>query len=116
MTGNINEQMRKGIDDSKLVIVFITQRYIDKVAGRGPDGKKDNCYLEFTYAARKKGSDNLIAVVMEDKCSNQKEWDGDVSFILGGNLYYSFNNDSDLKQCAQNVARVMRERMKQIGK
>eukprot|EP00551_Chaetoceros_affinis_P006372 CAMPEP_0203683248 /NCGR_PEP_ID=MMETSP0090-20130426/47422_1 /ASSEMBLY_ACC=CAM_ASM_001088 /TAXON_ID=426623 /ORGANISM="Chaetoceros affinis, Strain CCMP159" /LENGTH=288 /DNA_ID=CAMNT_0050552383 /DNA_START=680 /DNA_END=1547 /DNA_ORIENTATION=- len=113
MTGNIMEQMSNGIDQSKLVIVFITQSYINKVAGRGPKGKKDNCYLEFTYAAMKK---DLIAVVMEESCSDPSKWDGPVGLNLCGNLYYSFNNDSDLNQCAQKVADVMRERMKQMGK
>jgi len=113
MTGNIMEQMSNGIDQSKLVIVFITQSYINKVAGRGPKGKKDNCYLEFTYAAMKK---DLIAVVMEESCSDPSKWDGPVGFYLGEHLYYSFKNNSDLNQCVQEVAHVMREKMKQMGK
>ena len=43
MRGNINEQMANGIDSSKIVIVFVTQRYLKKVAGEGDLGGDDNC-------------------------------------------------------------------------
>ena len=42
MRGNINEQMAQGIDRSQAVIVFITKRYIGKVAGHGEKGDDDN--------------------------------------------------------------------------
>ncbi len=59
--------MCDGIDISRCVIEFVTLKYIDKVARRGPDGdRRDNCLLEFHYAANRKGSSKLIAVVMED--------------------------------------------------
>eukprot|EP00299_Pterocystis_sp_00344_P008628 c3349_g1_i1.p1 GENE.c3349_g1_i1~~c3349_g1_i1.p1 ORF type:complete len:182 (+),score=45.31 c3349_g1_i1:56-601(+) len=46
MTGNIRRQMQRGIDESVVVVVFITQRYINKVEnGEG----KDNCELELDY-------------------------------------------------------------------
>ncbi len=71
MTGNIVRQMSTGIHQSKVVIVFITQRYINKVAGQGAARDNDNCLLEFDYARRKKGSSKMIAVVMEEGCSDQ---------------------------------------------
>ena len=36
-------QMCDGIDDSATVIVFVTQNYLRKVAGKGPKGGDDNC-------------------------------------------------------------------------
>jgi len=111
MTGNIVQQMCDGIDDSKLVIVFITQSYIDKVAGRSTKGTHDNCLLEFRYAARKKGTSNLIAVAMEEACTDAANWDGPVSFYLGGELYYSFKHNSELKRCAREVAAEIRLRL-----
>lgn len=114
MTGNIVHQMCDGIDNSKLVIVFVTRAYIDKVAGRGPNGFSDNCLLEFQYAARKKGSPKMIAVLMEGDCSDASQWDGPVGMHLGGTLYYSFKNDSDLKRCAEEVATEIRSRLGEL--
>ena len=39
MKGDIQKLMGDGIDGSSVIVVFITQRYIDKVAGKGE--KKD---------------------------------------------------------------------------
>ena len=57
--------MCQGIDDSCLVIIFITKRYIDKVAG-GND--QDNCKKEFNYAKQKRGAGRMLTVVMEPRC------------------------------------------------
>merc|ERR1712038_1619450 len=76
MSGNVDQQMMDGIDNSKLVVVFITQRYLEKVSGRTPKGDKDNCFKEFRHAANTKGTSKLIAVVMEESCSDSSEWDG----------------------------------------
>ncbi len=87
MTGNIVKQMCDGIDKSRYVIVFVTQNYIDKINGKGPKGDRDNCHLEFNYAARKKGASKMIAVVMEDACSDSSDWDGPVGMCLGGGSF-----------------------------
>ena len=110
MTGDIHQQMCDGIDQSSLIIVFVTQAYIDKVAGRGLRGDKDNCRLEFNYAARKKGANKLIAVVMEDACSDPDQWDGPVGMHLGGQLYFSCTKDSDMEQCVELVFEDMAKR------
>ena len=114
MTGNIVKQMSDGIDNSRFVIVFVTQKYIDKVACRGPNGDRDNCHLEFHYAANRKGSSKMIAVVMEDACSDSKHWDGPVGMYLGGQLYFSYKNDSELQTCAEMVYKEIQTRRGQI--
>eukprot|EP00966_Prymnesium_polylepis_P110592 2558207-Prymnesium_polylepis.1 len=43
MKGNINAQMTKGIDSAAAVVVFVTARYVTKVAGEGTAGEDDNC-------------------------------------------------------------------------
>ena len=103
--------MSSGIDQSKLVIVFITKTYIDKAVGRGYKKDNYNCYLEFNYAASRKGGSKLIAVVMEDSCTDTSEWDGVVGMHLGTHLYYSFTKDSKLDKCVREVAEEMRKRM-----
>ena len=43
MQGDINLQMTDGIDNSAVVVAFITTRYVTKVNGKGPRGADDNC-------------------------------------------------------------------------
>jgi hypothetical protein len=50
MQGDINSKMTQGIDDSAVIVVFITNQYIRKVAGDGAAGADDNCKMEFDYA------------------------------------------------------------------
>ena len=52
MQGNINKQMTSGIDNSAVVVVFITSRYIAKVNGDGPNGEDDNCAPHLTSTQR----------------------------------------------------------------
>ena len=47
MAGDVKEKMTDGIDTTCCVIVFVTQNYMDKVAGKGPKGMDDNCLYEF---------------------------------------------------------------------
>ena len=111
MTGDIMQQMCDGIDGSKFVIVFVTRSYIDKVNGKGPKGDKDNCLLEFRHAARRKGSSKLIAVVMEDVCSDSSEWEGPVGMNLGGHLFFSYTNDTKLQDCVKKVSEEITRRI-----
>ena len=43
MRGDVVGQMTEGIDNSSLVLVFVTRNYIRKVEGRGHKGQNDNC-------------------------------------------------------------------------
>jgi hypothetical protein len=95
MTGAIVDQMIKGIDESDLVIVFITKKYADKVASGNP---KDNCKKEFDYTSRVKGANKMIPVPMEPCMGNPGAWVGPVQMELGGMLYEaSFPTDDDVK-------------------
>ena len=42
LTGDINQQMARGIDHARVVVVCITKRYLSKVDGRGSLGDDDN--------------------------------------------------------------------------
>lgn len=53
----MDTKMCEGIDNSKCVVVFITQRYMAKVTG--PD-QSDNCQKEFKYATLKKSSALMV--------------------------------------------------------
>eukprot|EP00966_Prymnesium_polylepis_P125111 2893326-Prymnesium_polylepis.1 len=50
MHGDINSKMTSGIEDSSVVIVFITSEYLKKAAGEGAAGADDSCKTEFDFA------------------------------------------------------------------
>jgi len=54
MRGDIVNQMKDGIDASLTTIVFITEMYIIKVAGKVRCGMMDNCEVEFDYDVQRK--------------------------------------------------------------
>ena len=53
MEGNINLALADGIDASATVVIFITERYVMKVAGKGPNGNDDNCKKELMTVLRR---------------------------------------------------------------
>ena len=53
--------MCRGIDQSALVGVAITKRYVEKVYG---ENANDNCKIEFNYAKGKKSADGMLAIPM----------------------------------------------------
>ena len=83
MKGFILDQMTQGIDCSHVVVAFVTQTYINKVAS---GNHKDNCKREFTYAANQK-SNTFIGVAMEPSTLDASAWRGPVGAVLGGKLY-----------------------------
>jgi hypothetical protein len=106
--------MASGIDNAQCVVCFITKRYVDKVGGPNPE---DNCQLEFNYAARRKGANKIIAVVMESRMHDASSWVGEVGLVLGGRLYAdmsgNFADSAYLNTCLDDLyARII----KVIGK
>ena len=74
MRGDIVHQMTEGIEDSSVLVVFITENYIMKVAGKGPNGANDNCKVEFDYGVRRLGASMILPVVMEPICRDTRKW------------------------------------------
>ena len=66
MTGDIVDKMCDGIDNTRLVLVFVTQRYAKRVQS-GQDN--DKCKLEFKYAMRQKAG-NMVPIIMEERMRN----------------------------------------------
>ncbi|KAF0693937.1 Aste57867_15157 [Aphanomyces stellatus] len=97
MEGNVKQQMIHGIDYARVIVVFVTQRYIDKVGGSNAE---DNCQLEFNYAARRKTASKMIPVLIDPSPSlkNPATWTGEVGFVLGGHLYLDLSNAFDDEQ------------------
>jgi hypothetical protein len=61
MEGDIYQRMVEGIESSRLTLIFVTEAYLYKIAGKGGAGDKDNCLFEFDYAVRSKGRSKMLA-------------------------------------------------------
>jgi hypothetical protein len=64
MTGDIADQMVSGIDNALVILVFVTQQYMEKVNGLNAN---DSCRKEFRYAVQKRSSTKMIPVGMESR-------------------------------------------------
>jgi len=86
MIGHIDSIMAEGIDDSDILLIFITKVYVEKVASKG----HDNCKAEFTYATNRKK--RMISIVMEPYVKDPGEWTGPVGLRLSGDLYVDMSD------------------------
>ena len=94
MTGNIDEKIAQGIDQTEGVIVFITRNYHQKVNGTDD---KDNCKKEFMYASRTKAKSKMIPIVMEESMCSTSKWNGLVGYHLGGEMFVDMSGDLEDK-------------------
>ena len=105
MEGFIVDQMTAGIDQSHVIVAFLTQTYIEKVGG---NRHNDNCKLEFNYALNRK-SNVMVGVPMEPRTLDPSKWSGPVGAALGGKLYeanFAFDidkNESEFDKQVQNL-------------
>ena len=102
MEGNICEAMAKGIDNSKKVIVFVTEEYIKKANGEAEKGTKDNVYREFNYISNHVKLHNIITVVMEESARDIDKWRGTFGINLSGQLYIDFSKEG-LSRCSTDI-------------
>ena len=93
MEGDIRYKMTEGIENSKVVVVFITERYISKVSGSDP---RDNCNFEFWHAFDLLGVDRMIPVVMEGRMRDPTKWKGKGGGALRSKLYVDLVDDGDI--------------------
>ena len=112
MTGGIVDKMCKGIEKTKVVIVFITKRYLEKVNG---ENAGDNCKLEFNYASRQKTSSKMVPVVMEKCMRNPNSWTGSVGMHLGRELYVDMSGNLDNRTYLSEQMEVMQRELQSKG-
>ena len=100
-----------GIEQSACVVVFITQSYLLKASGDGPNGLDDNVKFEFDHALRRRGVRRMVSAVMEPSCSNPREWRGVVNGKLGGLLYANLTADASEQpeRWAEGIAQLERD-------
>ena len=111
MKDAIQQQMCDGIDSARVVIVCVTDLYIDKVAGKGLAGANDNCLFEFRYACDKKAG-KMIPIVMDEACKTSSAWHGPVGGSLGGTLYYPCWEDATFEEDMQLLYKAIIQKIK----
>ena len=104
MKGEVVEQMIRGIDNSQLVIVFVTKRYNDKI---NSSNANDNCKKEFNYAIRTKSASKIIPVVMEPRMIDHKAWTGLLNMELAGKLHIDSTSDDDIDAVVNHIIKEM---------
>ena len=112
MKGDLFKQMSQGIENTQSVIVFITQKYIDKVDG---DNAGDNCKNEFNYAAIKKTSSNMVAVLMEREMRDTRKWTGPVGLHLSTKMYIDMSGDLKKKTYLSQQMNLLKEELQFMG-
>ena len=105
--GNIDSSMMDGINNSECVIIFVTEKYIDKINNgcNSMEYRTDNCYKEFNYANITKKK--LIPILMEP-IPKLLEKKGLFNFYLGNHLYIDFSKDLNKKFLEKNMKRMVR--------
>jgi GTP1/Obg family GTP-binding protein len=84
MTGDVVDKMVSGIDNASVIILLVTQRYMNKVNGSDAN---DNCREECKYATQRKSSTKMISVVMEPRMKDIRgNWSGLIKMELGNIL------------------------------
>ncbi len=91
MQGDILDCMTRGIKCSAIVLICVTRRYAEKVAGEADN----NCKLEFNFAYRKRTSVFMLFVVMEESMTDTSNWGDRLLAVLGFHLYHKLTSDVD---------------------
>ena len=89
ITGDIDDEMVRGIDSCELFVTFVTANYVTKV---NQSDLRDRCKIEFKYAFRRDPS-RMIPVVTEAAMLNQRAWVGTFGAFIGGCVYFNLSSD-----------------------
>ena len=92
--GNINTRMQNGINNSKIIILFITKKY----------DESHNCCKEFNYADKKR---KIIIPVKLEHYDPKSELD----LIIGNKRYYTFVDNSNIEDEKKDLLRDIKEHL-----
>jgi len=112
MQGDIDAAMCKGIDESCLMVIFVTERYMGKVTG---DHDHDNCQKEFNYGKLKIGSKRTLCIVMDRSCLDTTTWPGQLGMYFGSRLYFDLTDDQDFDAKMEHLAARLRAMASDAG-
>ena len=112
MIGETRQKMVEGIENSDVIVVFVTETYRDKV---NSSNGRDNCLFEFKHAFEQKGPEVMIPVVMEPCMRNTREWKRLLGASLATHLYIDFSSaftddsifDAKVKELVSSIAALL---------
>ena len=112
MSGETRQKMVEGIENSDVIVVFVTEAYRDKI---NSSNSRDNCLFEFKHAFEQKGPEVMIPVVMEPCMRNAREWKGLLGASLSTHLYIDFSSaftddaifDAKVKELVRSIAALL---------
>lgn len=110
--GDIDDEISKGIEQTKCVIIFMTQWYHDKVNTEIPH---DKCRLEFNHAKRTKTANKMVAIVMEPSMIVARKWKGQVGMYFGGKKYINMSGDLSNKIYLETQIKKLQELLQPMG-
>lgn len=89
--GNIDNSITKGINNSKVIILCLTQRYCDKINNAVNNNfLNDNCYKEWSYCLFKQKI--IIPIIMDQQMKILYLQDGIVQMYLNNTIYIDCSN------------------------
>jgi len=89
--GNVLDTTCAAIDESDIVLVLVSQRSLDRVAGK--NGAYDSLKKEFEYAERTKGADRLVPIVLDPNARTSRDWGGGIGMVLGSRPFTDLSVD-----------------------
>ena len=92
--GNINTRMQNGINNSIIIVLFITRKY----------DESHNCCKEFNYADKKR---KIIIPVKLENYNPKSELD----LIIGNKRYYTFAGNSNIDEEKKQLLRDITENL-----
>lgn len=112
MSGDVPSHMARGIDNTSVVIVFITSRYRNKVNG---DKADDNCKLEFQHALTTKTSANVVCVLMESGMRDTRKWGGVLGLYCASRIYIDMTGDLEDEDYLDKQTGMLCEELRNLG-
>jgi hypothetical protein len=67
-------EYRDNLDNSRVYLIALTKKSIDRIRGHGTHGMKDITAQEFQYILNRKGSSCMVPVVMDAASMNTMRW------------------------------------------
>ena len=94
----------EGLESSKKVIVFVTERYLKRSGDMNT-----NCARELN-SAMKKGQENVEVVVLEEGVLDTNSWKGTVfEYYLGHKKYVDFSSEQKKKDNIEELCELIQE-------
>lgn len=71
---HLEEEYRDHLDNSRVYVIAITKKCIDRIRGHGVHGMRDLAAQEFEYILSRKGPTWMIPVIMDVSSKNTMRW------------------------------------------